>query len=364
MKTKWPEHGGKTSVIASILQDKGMNSFGLKDFSANINPFGIPSIMVEAMMTAIVEKSNIYPDLTYKEHTEKVANYEEIASNQVLLTNGGAEAIHLSASLFKGKKAAIFHPTFSEYEWACKANGVSYTCYLYEEYWNDCILPNNWEKVLETNDAIFVCRPNNPSGTRLSFEVMKNLVEKANVYGTYVVVDEAFIHFSPNEKSVKCFIQQYSNLIVLRSLTKIFAVPGVRLGYIMADEQTINQLSQMQVPWSVNAVALSLIECLPECDDFIKKTAAFVLEEKVWLTKEFQKLGFEISNTYTNYYLLRDPLLDNHETLLLFLVEKGILVRHTYNFLDIEGKALRIAIRTREENESIVRHLKEWRERA
>ncbi|WP_042349382.1 pyridoxal phosphate-dependent aminotransferase [Bacillus massiliigorillae] len=363
MKTVWPEHGGKTSVISSVLEEKGVQSKGVKDFSANINPFGMPKIMEEAMQRAIMNQSTYYPDLTYREHTDKVAMYEHVKPNQIRLTNGGAEAIHLSAALFKGKKVALFHPSFSEYELACRAHNVEYTCFLYEEVWDACLLPANIEEIVAEHDAVYVCRPNNPSGTIVSFEEMKRLIELARIHETYVVVDEAFIHFSGGESSVVSLCESNPHVIVLRSLTKIYAVPGIRLGYMIASPETIELVSKLQIPWSVNAVALSLIDCLPQCKDFVEDTARYIRNEKQWLSEQLTALGFQLSNTSTNFYLLRDLSLEEHEPLLIFLAEKGILARHTYNFKGLEGKALRFAIRTREENEIIIRYLKEWRDR-
>ncbi|MEH6942897.1 pyridoxal phosphate-dependent aminotransferase [Bacillus sp. JJ722] len=363
MKTLWPEHGGRTSVISSMLEQKGIHSKKVQDFSANINPFGIPSIMIEAMQEAITKQIIYYPDLTYREHTEKVASYERVEKNQVLLTNGGAEAIHLSAALFKGKKVALLHPSFSEYELACKAHDVKYTCFLYEEFWNTCKLPINVEEIIVDYDAVYICRPNNPSGTCVSFEEMERLIKLAKMHHTYVIVDEAFIHFAHNERSVVSLCHSNPHLIVLRSLTKIFAVPGIRLGFMIGSEATIKRATELQVPWSINAVALSLIDCLQKCQDFVDETVAYITQEKEWLATQLDALDFQMSNTSTNFYLLRDPSLDDHEPLLLFLAERGILSRHTYNFKGLEGKALRFAIRTHEENERIVRYLKEWRER-
>lgn len=364
IKTKWPEHGGKTTVISSVLNDQGIQEDPKLDLSANINPFGIPAIMMEAMQKTITNQSMYYPDLTYKEHTEKVARYENVSSNQVLLTNGGAEAIHLSASLFKGKKVAILQPTFSEYELACQAHDVSYTCYSYDDVWKNCLLPKNMDEIIANNDAIYICRPNNPSGTFISQRDFEQLVELTKASRTYLIVDEAFIHFVSTEKSAISFLKNHPYLIVLRSLTKIFAVPGIRLGYIMANSSIITRLQLHQVPWSVNAIALSLIDCMPACREYVERTASYITGEKEWLMTQLQSLGYEMSDTKTNFYLLRDASIQNHDIIWVFLAEKGILTRHTHNFKGLDGEALRIAIRTRKENEQVVAALREWRERS
>ncbi|MGM9925666.1 MAG: pyridoxal phosphate-dependent aminotransferase [Bacillus sp. (in: firmicutes)] len=362
MKTAWPEHGGKTSAIADVLREKGLQAKDVQDFSANINPLGIPAAMTEAMQAALKERSGCYPDLAYREHREKVARYEGVESGQVLLTNGGAEAIHLSAALFKGKKAALFAPSFSEYEAACKAHDVAYDVFLYEEVWDGCRLPANLEEILQAYDAIYVCRPNNPSGTCVSYEEMESLIALAKKHQTYVIVDEAFIHFAPYVHSAVPLISS-GYVIVLRSLTKIFAVPGIRLGYMIAGPEVIERAASLQVPWSVNGVALSLIECLPKCEEFISRTVTYMIEEQEWLRAQYNILGLQMSRTCANFYLLRDPLLEDHEPLFLFLAGKGILARHTYNFEGLSGTALRLAVRTRKENEAAVHALTEWRER-
>ena len=361
MKTAWRKHGGKSSIITSVLEEKGLSTADLMDLSANINPLGIPDVMKERMKAAVLEESMTYPDLTYRLHREQIAQYEGVPFEKILLTNGGAEAIYLSAAWLRGKKVAILSPSFSEYEQACQANDVDYTLLMYEEYFYKCTLPKQMEEIIQQYDALYVCRPNNPSGTCLSFEQMKELLRLAHQFNTYILTDEAFIHFAEDEKSVISLCAEFENLLIFRSLTKIFAVPGIRLGYVIADESIIEAFSKLQIPWSVNTVALSLIDSLEQCSPFIQETVAFIKQEKQWLSHAFQSLDMEMSKTCTNFYLLRDRKLSDQERLLLYLAKKGILARHTYNFPFIEGNALRFAIRSRKENERLVQSLKEWR---
>lgn len=352
----WPQHGGKTASIKAVLRTKGIKEKEFIDFSANLNPLGTPPAILKAMQESIAHSSNVYPDPEYPEERAILAAFEGVKPENVLLTNGGAEAIFLAARLFKNGKAGIFQPTFSEYERACLSNNIEVTYLSYEE--------------LETasgrfnSDVLFLCRPNNPTGDIISKKVVIQLLDSACLNEQTVIIDEAFIHFTERDESLEGLLQYYSNLIIIRSLTKIYAVPGIRSGYLLASHSIIRKLEAMSVPWSVNCAALGMIHALPHTYDHLAETKKWLQTEWQHLKKELQTLNFSVSDSMVNFYLLNDPLLENHEPLLLFLANEGILARHTMNFQGIKGSSIRLAIRTREENETLLTALRKWRKQS
>ncbi|TDL83158.1 pyridoxal phosphate-dependent aminotransferase [Peribacillus frigoritolerans] len=352
----WPQHGGKTASMKAVLRNKGIKEKEFIDFSANLNPLGTPPAMLKSMQKSITQTSNVYPDPEYPEERAILAAFEGVKPENVLLTNGGADAIFLAARLFKNGKAGIFQPTFSEYKRACLSNDLEVTYLSYEE--------------LETasgrfnSDVLFLCRPNNPTGDIISKKVVIKLLDSACLNEQTVIIDEAFIHFTERDESLEGLLQYYSNLIIIRSLTKIYAVPGIRSGYLLASHSIIRKLEAMSVPWSVNCAALGMIHALPHTYDHLAETKKWLQAEWQHLKKELQTLNFSVSDSMVNFYLLNDPLLENHEPLLLFLANEGILARHTMNFHGIEGSSIRLAIRTREENETLLTALRKWRKQS
>ncbi|MCM3595721.1 pyridoxal phosphate-dependent class II aminotransferase [Metabacillus idriensis] len=352
----WPQHGGKTASIKAVLRKKGIKEKEFIDFSANLNPLGTPPAILKAMQESITHTSNIYPDPEYPEERAILAAFEGVKPENVLLTNGGAEAIFLAARLFKSGKAGIFQPTFSEYERACLSNNIEVTYLSYEE--------------LETgsgrfnSDVLFLCRPNNPTGEIISKKVVIKLLDSACLNEQAVIIDEAFIHFTEKDESLEGLLQHYSNLIIIRSLTKIYAVPGIRAGYLLASHSIIKKLEAMSVPWSVNCAALGMIHAMPHTYDHLAETKKWLQAEWKQIKTELQALNFSVSASSVNFYLVNDPLLENHEPLLLFLANEGILARHTMNFHGIGGSSIRLAIRTREENETLLTALRKWRKQS
>ena len=151
-------------------------------------------------------------------------------------------------------------------------------------------------------------------------------------------------------------------MVILRSLTKIFAIPGLRLGYLLADEALVQQLKVFKPHWSVNAIALSAGQLCIEEEKYVEETRVYISEQKQRLFAFFKEYGFEVSNSTINFYLLRDRGAEDASELMTFLLKKGIIPRHTYNFPGLDGKWLRFAIKSAEDNTELMGALRQWRD--
>ena len=357
---KWPNHGGQPEKIKQLLNIKMDKE--LLDFSANLNPLGPPS-WLKATLHDQYETITRYPDPSYSKSILSIANHEGVEQDKVLLTNGGAEAIFLVAKYFENRKAMIVHPTFTEYERACKHYHIDVEDIFYEqENGFNLPIPVIREKLKE-NDVLFLCRPNNPTGTVIAEEDLQLLLEEGKKTETYIVVDEAFVDFLPTSTpSLSTWLASYPNLILLRSLTKMYTIPGLRIGYMMARPTIINVLKNEQIPWSVNSLVDAVVPKLLEDSAFLENTRAWLCEQSKSVYEILAELDFYISPSQVNFYLLRDKKQPKRtEELFYFLLEHGILTRHTHNFKGLNGEFLRIAIRSKEENERLLAVLQKWR---
>lgn len=356
-----PAHGGQPDRIITSL---GVETKGyVYDFSANINPVGPPAWLSE-QLPRLMNEAEYYPDPQYTEAYDALSEREMVAQKQLLLTNGGAEAIFLTAQLFQGKKALIIDPTFSEYERACRAFGIDVTHLRLDQ---DFQFPfEEMAQALSDVDVVFLCRPNNPTGTLLSITDVEYLLKIGMATGTAVVVDEAFVHFLLMEdSSVKRLLDFYSNLIILRSLTKIYAIPGLRAGYVIASENLIAKLQEKQPPWSVNGITAALLPALLSDKAYVTETKQWLGVEQKKLAKELSALGFFHTLSSTSFYLLKDEERpEDTDELFRFLVANNIIPRHTDNFTGLDGCYLRFAVRTTQENDYLLHVLKKWREKA
>lgn len=356
----WPEHGGQPATMKKLFQLE--DEMEIVDFSANLNPLGPPD-WLKGELEKQWENMMRYPDPHYSNSSAALARIEGIEEGEILLTNGGAEAIFLAAKFFEEKKAGIVHPAFSEYKRACDHYQLHVTDITLSAE-DDFRLPmNSLLEMLPDLDVLFLCRPNNPTGTVVPRAEVKMLLEQGMNSHTYLVVDEAFVDFAPSESLVKLW-KEYPNLILLRSLTKMYTIPGIRLGFMMAGKAVVEELKKVQIPWSVNALADAIAPLLLDDNDFVQRTLEWLGEQTKVLHAFYREHGFYMSSTCVNFYLLQDKRnTEQTEELFTFLFQNGILVRHTYNFKGLDGKFLRLAIRTEEEHERLCAVLRKWRER-
>ncbi|PYZ92312.1 threonine-phosphate decarboxylase [Salipaludibacillus keqinensis] len=358
---KWPNHGGQPAAIKRqfhLLEDEVV-----VDFSANIHPLG-PPVWVKDHLKKSFDLISQYPDPTYWDARTQIAAFEGVTADHVLVTNGGAEAIFLTAKFFEGKRALIIEPTFSEYEQACRHYHLDVD-HVYSDAEEDFAFPLN--KTIEHAaevEVVFICRPNNPTGTVVSVSDIRSLLEKTKEKNTYVVVDEAFVDFLPNETDkLTPLLKEFSHLILLRSLTKMYAIPGIRVGFMMAHEQVIGQVQNWQTPWSVNVFASTMIQPLLKDYAFVSRSRDYFKEELLRIRRRLHEMDYYMSSSAVNFYLLRDEKHPNCTIeLFQFLLKKGILPRHTDNFKGLDGNYLRFAIRSKAENDQLLDTLKAWRE--
>ncbi|MGL5381633.1 threonine-phosphate decarboxylase CobD [Clostridium sp.] len=346
-------HGGNVEEISRIYK---INEKDIIDFSANINPLGINSNVKSEMIKAL-DKIERYPDITYYELKSEIANYEGVKRENIILGNGAAEVIFNITRGLNPKKALIPAPTFSEYEDALNAVNCSVVHYEMNEDFN---LDNGFiDKIKEDIDIIFICNPNNPTGVLTSKKYLEEVLKKARTCNAKVVVDESFVDFISEREEVSLInlINKYENLIVVKSLTKFFAFPGIRVGYgILKNKDYINKINKISVPWSINTVAVyGAIEALKQ-KEYISKSI-----ENIKIESEFLYLNLSSFNNLKVYKgevnfiffkVIKD--IDLKEELLKY----GLLIRSCNNYKGLEKGYYRVAVRTRSENLSLINALK------
>ncbi|RUR30761.1 threonine-phosphate decarboxylase [Vreelandella nanhaiensis] len=355
----WPSHGGQS---AALLQRFGLPpDYPLEDFSANLNPLGPPEWVAEALSSQLLALKH-YPAPDYGAAREAIAAYHRVAVEQVLLTNGGAEAIFLAASLHAGQKAGVLAPSFGEYARACHAYQMPVT---------SITLPapafaldlDAFVAALEGIDVVFLCRPNNPTATLISFDDMQALLARTAAINCRVVVDEAFIDMTVGRgeaASLTPLLVDHPHMLLLRSMTKFFTLPGLRLGYVLASAPLIRSLGARQPPWSVNQMAAELVAPLLADQAFAERTRTWLEIEHPRMAIALRAKGLEVVPSTTNFFLvrpnnaLREGGLDSN-VLFERLLQRGMLVRHTQNFSGLDGGWLRIALRDAQANHRLLK---------
>ena len=353
---KWPAHGSNPHYLFDALNLKMPEE--RVDFSANINPLGPPAVLKEnwnQLLSLITD----YPDPQAAVLKKKLAVKEGLEESQILIGNGGAEIISLIGRLLAGKNAVIIQPAFSEYEEACIVNGCAVQYHHLQ--------PGSWEwandelsQKLANADALFLCNPNNPTGVYFSRSDVLHLLEECRKNDCLLIVDEAFYDFLPVYQPIVPYIKNCPHLLVIRSMTKMFAIPGLRLGYLLAHTEVIRKIGVFQPHWSINALALKAGEWCLDSESYIKETTRLIEEEKLRLFHFYQDHKLLFSPSQINFYLLKDPSLNNQLPFLKFLIQRGLIPRHTQNFPGLAGEWLRFAVKGRRDNDKLMEAVEEW----
>ena len=351
------EHGGDVRAWAKkALIDPGQ----IIDFSASINPLGPPASARKAFQKSYGEVSR-YPDPYGEELKEALAKRQGMKPAEVLLGNGSTQLIYLLCQALRPRKALVVGPAFSEHANALKLAGAKVR-FLFlaadddfkfstEEFMGE------WEK---DDDVVFLTTPNSVTGQLIPRAEIEKIARIAAIRKTFLIVDEAFVDFVEGE-SVKQLIRDNPYLLVLRSLTKYYALPGLRLGYILAHPRRVAQLAAYLEPWSVNGPAQKVaLACLADAS-FGLKTERWLQRERNFLAQALTSLkGFQPYPSSANFLLVR--LADKTDALELrsFLLSKKILIRACNSFGGLGCHHFRIAVLQRKDNRRLLEALTEW----
>lgn len=330
------------------------------DFSVNINPLGMPKACADAAKQGIYLSGSRYPDWKGEALCEKLSEKVGVKSRQIILGNGAAELLYALCQFLRPRLGKIAVPGFQEYEQALKSTGAEIAFWELKEK-DGFLLGKEFEEAIEgKEDIIFLCNPNNPTGRLIDTAVLQGIAERCERTGTYLCLDECFLSFlRPEEqkkRSMLLKLSRYPHIMVLRAFTKIYGMPGLRLGYACsADEELIAGMRSVLQPWNTSVPAqMAGFAALSE-HAYLEQTYELIQKERMYLQQELERgLAKKVFPSSANFLFFQAEC-DLREKLL----EKGILVRSCENFPSLSRGYFRIAVRTHRENQELVRR---WRE--
>ena len=348
-------HGADIYGASEIF---GIDEDDIIDFSSNINPFGIPDNVQEAIIRSI-KYSNRYPDIDSRELVKGLSNYENVLENWFFCSNGAAEAIFRIALCMIPQNALLISPTFSEYEQALKTVGTDIKYFALEEK-NDFKLTDKIINNIKIDtDIVFICNPNNPTGQIADKILLEKIILHCNFMNTTIVIDECFMDFVENKEkySVIKLMEKYNNLIVLKAFTKIYAIPGIRLGYCMSSNTNIiSCVKKSGPPWNVSTIAQAAGVASMKESEYVTKSVKYVKKQRQYLTDEMNRLNIKLYEAHANYIFFKlISKIDLYDELL----KKGILIRSCSNYRNLDDSYYRIAVKSEYENKLLIENLKE-----
>ncbi|MGP0595034.1 threonine-phosphate decarboxylase CobD [Nitrospira sp. T9] len=370
MVTQPVVHGGQVHQIAKAL-GRPVDSF--IDFSASINPFGPPTPVLNAMQQALPACGH-YPDPTAEDLRTRLAKEHGISSDSIVLGNGSSELIRILPRALSLCQGYVAGPTFMEYEASLHIAGARCTYALAtsaEKYAPplgqlsllvDGIRSGSQKDAFSNQEsftAVFVCNPNSPTGRVVSPRSLRTLYRQIEQAGLWMVVDEAFIDFCPSHSLIK-EIPNAKRLLILRSFTKFYGMPGIRLGYLVGAPETVSKIRRLLPPWSVSHFAQEAGVAALDDVRYRLRSVKFIQQERQrFMTRLRGVPGLRIIPASANFVMVELPSKCVTANLVSQLTRQGILVRDCQTFSGMTQPALRLAIRYPRENNKVIHALKE-----
>lgn len=355
-------HGGN---IWQIAKENTLKPEDIIDFSSSINPLGMSPKAIAALKE-IHKIIPSYPEPSALDARQELSRFHNMPVENILAGNGSTEFIYLIPQVFKPKKALIIEPAFSEYENSLEAYGCKVETFkrsLVIGHWSleNRFLPDIEElcAMLKNNyNLIYLGNPANPTGALLKKEEILKIANECKKYGTILILDEAFIDFA-EEESVKKEAVELDNLIVLRSMTKFFAMAGLRFGYLISSQKIVKNIASFQPPWSVNTIAsMAAIESLKD-KDYIEDIKKWFASESEFLFEELNSIhGLKAYPSRANYFLV-EIMLEGITSKMIYemLLKNSIIIRDCSSF-GLGERFFRTAVKSRKENIFILEGLK------
>jgi len=319
------------------------------DFSTNVWYGGEPNGLRDYVFSQW-PSINRYPEVLAESLAARVAAHHGVRPAQVLMSSGTTESIYLVAQAWAGRRTTVLTPAFAEYEDAGRLHGHALRFLPWEKLQPDTLL---------NSELVFICNPNNPTGSVLTATFIAQLL--AARPGTVFVLDEAFIEFTASIQTLIPLLARFDNLLIMRSLTKAYAIPGLRLGYVVAAAPLIARLTAGKAPWTVSALAAAAGHFIFEHFAAVQPPVAQLLADRAALATQLAQVpGLRVAPSHTHYFVaalrrgtaaeLKRWLLDRH----------GLLIRDAGNFRNLTAAHFRVSTQRPAHNQLLVNALREW----
>jgi len=346
-----PVHGG--NVIAEC-RVAGIDSSSVLDFSANMNPLGPPHCLesvLGATPAELVQLSSVYADSRSVSARAALARHHGVEPDSVLVGNGLTELLYLVPRILHPERTLVLGPIYSDHVRAVVLAGSKVEVSIAtaaRNFRHDLMAMRD----VSAYDFVVLANPNNPTGSFIRPHMI--LEWAAENPQTFFLVNEAYSDFVDRDGGsligIRC-----RNIIVLKSMSKFFAVPGLRLGMLWAAPEVVQIVGERQEPWSVNAIAQRLACRLYDESGYIETTHRVMREERSYLTRSLTELGFRVFDCPANFLLMRIEVrnLDSNE-LKRRLLRRGVLIRDCSNIQGLDDRFVRVGVRLHHENERLV----------
>ena len=349
-------HGGNIQEIAERL---GCDPSNIVDMSSNVNPLGPPPGLIEHLKQQMIEIETL-PQPDAKSINESFADRYGISPENTLAGNGTTQFIYAIPKVLNSRKTLILGPAYSDYADACKMHEVNFDFIMAQEsneFHHDLV---QVEKQLPQFDTVFICNPNNPTGVIISGDILKGWCRRYP--DIFFVIDESYLPFVPCGESESLIRENLKNLLVLNSMSKIFRIPGLRIGFVVAHHAIVKKFFHYYLPWSVNSLAQVAVSWLMHREE---QTSRFIRQSQEYLKEQrnaFMQLMNKCANvrcfdSTTSFILMKLPGSITSGQLFDLMAYQRILIRNCHNFKGLSDQFIRISLKTFDINQSAAEKL-------
>lgn len=324
----------------------------LLDFSANISPLGLPNSVKSALVQSM-DSWNRYPDPHCRELKNLLAEKHKTPDDFICCGNGAADLIFKAVQVLNPRCAMVTVPTFSEYRHALCSVGCMIIDFCLDEKSEFKLTETILTVLKKPLDLLVLCNPNNPTGQTIDPDLLEKILTVCAKNNIYVLLDECFVPFINNcEANSKISeLEKFPNLLILRAFTKLYAMAGLRLGYLLCSDKTlIQKIDAYGQPWSVSTPAQTAGIAALKDTDYVDSVLRVIAVERIYLINAFKKLGLYVYGSDANYLFFKCRLTDLKEQLLA----KNIFIRSCANFHGLNKQFYRISIRNHEDNQRLI----------
>lgn len=352
-----PNHGANPLQLYKAMQLQAPET--IIDFSENVNHLPFPlTLDIEALLPIITA----YPHPDGEPFLSAVATYHGVEKEEILLGNGAAEIFALLGNVLANKRALIVHPTFSEYEATLTPHQIEFEHVVVDDIATYALPMQILREKIPYVSAIYLCTPNNPTGVLPPREELQQIIDWAQETATLVVLDEAFLDWIGEELSFITEAPNYDHVIVVRSMTKMYKMPGLRLGYAVANATLIQELARFTAHWHINGVASVVGAKMLMLNHYREKSIREVAVSRETTKGFLRAQGCITTASQTNYISFQ--LARPHESDLFyrFMLARGLVLRHSKNFRGMDGDWFRIGMKARAQMEAFEQGMVAWQQ--
>ena len=321
----------------TIHGGQGWRLTGIEDYSHNLNPFGPPDII--SMLISASGEIGHYPDDNCEDLKKVISEKFKVETDNIIIGSGSSDIIRMFPNTFvePKDKVVISRPSFAEYSHQCRIVGANIVDNLLIESDEFRINYDLLMGLSKNAKAVYICNPNNPTGRIEPREKILSFVEWCAKKNILVFLDETLLELVPNYDDISCarYVNDYPNLLVACSLTKSFAIPGIRIGFGFGSKEIISEMNKVRMTWNVGQIEQSVAKILiRDHMDYVHKAADIMHKESIWMYDQLKDIGFPVTTPTDSYFFFNSlhPLEINGATFVDRMIDNKFMVRDCASF--------------------------------